>query len=359
MTEERLEEKPMRSIQDLQGKSYMTCSACMSVWADGLSWANAHPERITKNPSEADNLIVLSCQVTDLAVLSDLKVLDRLKLEFPDKNIFASGCLAKRPDVEIPSFVERLETPRENYQFLFDRTLVNFEKPFWVKDFKEQDNDKKNGHLFRNMYPLRIGKGCPNKCTYCTIRITRGEFEKLDSSRLEKEFQAFDNVLLIGDSPLVSQLEEWYEIAKRNKKPFSIRNVEPSVTVACERELLDLADSGLLKVYHSPIQSSTPEVLQDMYRSVTAAQKTMQIARRLKEKGVYIATNIIIDYKDFKQDFAPVYALYDYVSWNPLWNGKWDRRLAEQRFVKYLESCQEPLEVRQAMARAGVVKNGV
>ena len=28
--------------------------------------------------------------------------------------------------------------------------------------------------------------------------------------------------------------------------------------------------------------------------------------------------------------------LYDYVSWNPLWNGKWDRKLAEQRFRKYL-----------------------
>jgi ribosomal protein S16 len=27
---------------------------------------------------------------------------------------------------------------------------------------------------------------------------------------------------------------------------------------------------------------------------------------------------------------------YDYVSWNPLWNGKWDRKLAEERFEKYL-----------------------
>jgi hypothetical protein len=59
----------MNTIENLEGKIYMTCSACMSVWADGLSWANAHPERITKNPAEADNIAVLSCQVTDLAVL--------------------------------------------------------------------------------------------------------------------------------------------------------------------------------------------------------------------------------------------------------------------------------------------------
>jgi len=326
----------MKEIKDLEGKIYMTCSACMSVWADGLSWANANKDRIVKSPEQADNIVVLACQVTDLAVLNDLKVLERLKSEFPDKKYFVSGCLAKRLDVEVPEFAERLETPRDNYQFLWDKTLVNFEKPFWVKEFKEEDNGKAQGHLFRDMYPLRIGKGCPNKCTYCTIRVTRGAFEQLEASSLEKEFQTFDNVLLIADSPTATQIKEWYEIAKRNNKPFSIRNVEPSVTVACEQELLDLAKNKLLKVYHSPIQSNNPEVLEDMHRNVQATLKTMEIARKLQENGVYIATNIIIDYKDFKQDFSEVYNLYDYVSWNPLWDRVWDRKRAEQRFEIYL-----------------------
>lgn len=326
----------MKNIQDLEGKTYMTCSACMSVWADGLSWANAHKEKISKNPEEADNLVVLSCQVTDLAILNDLRTMERLHEEHPRKKYFFSGCLAKRTDVEIPAFAERLETPRENYQFLSDRTLVNFEKPFWIKDFQEQDDEKKDGHLFRNMYPLRIGKGCPNKCTYCTIRITRGDFEQYHSSRLEEEFLAFDNILLIADSPTTQQLKDWYALAIKNNKGFSIRNVEPSVTVRAENELMDLAEKGLLNVYHSPIQSNSPEVLRDMHRNVNDTLKTMDIARRLKEKGVYIATNIIIDYKDFKQDFSPIYDLYDYVSWNPLWDGKWNRKLAEERFERYL-----------------------
>ena len=328
----------MKTINDLEGKIYMTCSACMSVWADGLSWANAHPEKITKNMNEAQNIIVLSCQVTDLAILNDLRVLEALRARSPEKKYFISGCLGKRPDVEIPEFAERLETPRDNYQFLWDRTFVNFEKPFWVKGFKENNETKAQGHLFREMYPLRIGKGCPNKCTYCTIRVTRGEFEQLEASRLEKEFQTFDNVLLIADSPTVNQLKSWYAIAKKNNKPFSIRNVEPSVTVACEEELLDLAKNNLLTVYHSPIQSNNHEVLADMHRNVQATLKTMEIAKRLKQEKVYIATNIIIDYKGFKQDFGQVYGLYDYVSWNPLWDGKWNRKLAEERFERYLGS---------------------
>ena len=73
-----------------------------------------------------------------------------------------------------------------------------------------------------------------------------------------------------------------------------------------------------------------------MHRSVDDTLRTIEIARELKEKGVYIATNIIIDYKDFPQDFSEIYKLYDYVSWNPLWDGKWDRKKAEERFEKYL-----------------------
>jgi tRNA A37 methylthiotransferase MiaB len=321
----------------------------MSVWADGLSWANAHTDAITKDPAEAENIIVLSCQVTDLAVLNDLRTIEKYHSLYPDKKYFISGCLAKREDIELPAFAERLETPRENYQFINDRRLVNFEKPFWTPNFNQQDPDKSDGHLFRDMYPLRISKGCPKKCSYCTIRITRGDFEKLETDLLEKEFLKFDDILLIADSPTAGQLKQWYGIAMKHQKPFSIRNVEPSVTVACAQELDDLAGNGLLKVFHSPVQSSNIEVLQDMRRSVEATLETMDIARALKDKGVYVATNIIIDYKNFSQDFRKIYAFYDYVSWNPLWDGVWNRAKAEERFDKYITSGILPAEVRRAV----------
>ena len=344
----------MKKIEELIGKNYLTCSACMSVWADGLSWANAHSKKITKKPQEADNIIVLSCQVTDLAILNDLRTIENYKKNYPNKNFFISGCLGKREDVEIPDFAERLETPRENYQFIQDKTLVNFEKPFWVKNFEEKDGEKEDGHLFRNMYPLRIGKGCPNKCTYCTIRFTRGDFEQYHSSKLEEEFLAFDNILLTADSPTVNQMKDWYSIANKYNKGFSVRNVEPSVTVRCAKEFLDLAKKHLLNSFHSPVQSNNQEVLKDMHRSVRDALATMEIARELKKEGVYIATNIIIDYKKFHQDFSDVYSLYNYVSWNPLWDNVWNRKKAEERFEKYFS--QEPEEVIQAKLKARILK---
>ena len=331
----------MKQINELKGKIYMTCTACMSVWADGLSWANANKDKITKNPEDADNIIVLSCQVTDLAVLNNLKTIEKYKEKYPNKKYFISGCLSKRQDIQLPDFIERLETPRKNYQHLIDKTLVNFEKPFWVKDFKENDNEFSQGNLFRNMYPLRIGKGCPFNCTYCTIRITRGDFEQYPSKELEEEFLAFENILLIADSPMAHQIKEWHNLALKHNKSFSIRNIEPSIVVKCEKELIELAEKKLLKVFHSPIQSNNLNVLRDMNRNIEDTLKTIKIAKKLKALGIFIATNIIIDYKDFKQDFSEVYKIYDYISWNPLWDGKWNKQKAEQRFKKYLINPQE------------------
>ncbi len=335
----------MKEIKNIKGKIYFTCAACMTVWADALSWANKHKRRITKDPKEAENIIVLSCQVTDLAILNDLKTMERLQITYKNKQYFISGCLAERKDIKLPKGVQRLKIPKEDYQELNDRSLVHFEKPFWIKRFKEEDSEFKQGHLFRKMYPLRIGKGCPFNCEYCTIRITRGRFKEYKNHKqLEKEFLKFKDVILIADSPMPNQIKHWCSIALKYKKTISIRNIEPTVSVQCKNEIINLAKKGFLKIFHSPIQSNNKKVLQEMKRDVKSTFETIKMAKRLKKLGVFIATNIIIDYKNFKQDFSKVLNLYDYVSWNPYWDGKWDRNKAEKRFKKYINNNKIKLQ---------------
>jgi len=337
----------INKITEIEGSCFFTCTACMSVWADALSWANANLDRVVTNPEEADNIIIMSCQVTDLAILHDLRTAERYHKKYPKARIFISGCLAAREDIELPIFIIRLETPRCNYQPIYSKSLVKFEHPFWVPDFKDNDDEKADGHLFRDMYPLRIGKGCTGSCAYCTIRIIRGAFEEYDIEKLEAEFIRFPDILLIADSPTPSQIRQWCRIATKYGKPISVRNVEPAVAYQCHDELVALAGNGLLKIFHSPIQSSDEAVLIDMRRSVTMTKQAMLLAGLLKSLGVYIATNIIIDYKDVQQDFADIYGLYHYVSWNPLWDGVWNREVAERRFEKYINraECRDKLYV--------------
>lgn len=327
--------RSLRFIENLEGKTYLTCSACMSVWADGLSWANANSLRCTKDPAEANSIVVLSCQVTDLAILNDLRTAEAYRERFPNKEVLISGCLAMRPDIELPEGLERMATPRSSGTWIHDRSLVHFEAPFWIKDFQEGGDRMAQGHLFREMYPLRIGKGCPNTCTYCTIRKTRGCPEVYDSENSVAEFLAFQDVVLVADNPLPEQVIRWAKIAIDCDKPFSIRNVEPRTAMACAETFRDLAERDLLTVFHAPVQSCSEEVLKDMGRSPKDTFGTMELAKYLRSLGTKVATNIIIDYKGFEQDFSSVYRDYDYVSWNPYWDGKWDRSRAEERFKKY------------------------
>jgi len=320
-------------INELEGKVFIKCPACMSVWSEGLSWANSNKDRIVKKPNEADNIIILCCQVTDLAVENDFRTIQYYIDRYPEAKVFASACLARRYDIKLPIGARRLLMFSEDLGVIDDTSLVSMTKPFWVKDFKEGEDEYKDGHLFRHMFPMRISRGCKNSCSYCTIRITRGDYCKRAYNLAE--FMDNDNILLVSDSPTVEELKFWIEEAIECGKTISVRNVEPYAAIALWRELTEIATLGLLKVFHSPIQSNNADILEDMNRPVKATFNVIKLAKMLKSLGVFIATNIIIDYKDFKEDYAEIYKIYDYVSWNPYWDGNWDREKAEERFNHY------------------------
>jgi len=319
------------------GNIYAICSACTSIYSEFLSWANLvkNKGRFVEDPKNADNIVVLSCQVTDLAVLNDLRILEKLMFDFPDRNFYVGGCLARRFDIPLPDGVKRLTNLVSNNTPIYEQWMVKYSTPFWVKGFIENDPLGKDGHLFRYMYPLRIGAGCNNNCKYCTIRHTRGKSYVLSPN--VEEFRKNKNVVLISDNPTVNQILQWSEIAQEERKEISFRNVEPSVVCSAENCLVDLSKRGLLNILHSPIQSIDPLVLKDMGRKEKHVSNMINsIFPKLKSNGVFLATNIIIDYKDFKNpDMEYLNSIFDYVSWNPYWDGVWDRGLAEERFRKY------------------------
>lgn len=326
--------------EDLKGKIYVTSAACMSVWSDFLSWANANKERITKNINEADTIVVLGCQVTDLSILNDIEIAYKLNKQ-TDKEIYMGGCLAQRLDIELPDYIRRLDVVRKVNQPLYERDLVNYEKPYWVPEFEETEDNLAQGNLFRNFYPLKIGAGCHGKCKYCTIRHTRGDnYETVAQNQIE-EFLKFENIVLTSDSPTVQQIKDWCDISKKFNKEISIRNIEPQTLVMCEKEIIELSKLKLLKILHCPVQSFDEEVLKIMNRSVDFTKKAIEIMQETKKNGTLIATNIIIDYVNDGKEY-PNYDkelldnMFDYYSWNPYFDGKWDIEKAKTRFKKYI-----------------------
>lgn len=327
--------------EDLGDKIYATSAACMSVWSDMLSFANKEKERFVSNIEEADDIVVLGCQVTDLAILNDLEIVKRLH-EITKKDIFLGGCIAQRMDIDLPDYVKRLDVIREYDVDLVDRSLVHYEKPFWVPDFEESDDNLREGNLFRNFYPLKIGAGCHGRCKYCTIVHTRGVYYEAVPENQVDEFLNHENVVLISDSPTPSQIKAWCRIAIQANKDISIRNIEPQNLIQCQDELLELADKHLLKIVHCPVQSFDEELLKAMNRSVVATNKAIELLKRLREKGVITATNIIIDYtvgdKLYENhDKEKLNEVFDYYSWNPYFDGNFDMTRAQERFKKYIK----------------------
>ena len=327
---------------DLGNKIYATSAACMSVWSDMLSFANKYKDKFVDDPLKADDIVVLGCQVTDLAVLNDLEVAKRLH-ELTNKDIYLGGCIAQRMDIPVPDYIRRLDVVREYNVELDDRKLVHYEKPFWVPDFKEGEDNLKDGHLFRDFYPLKIGAGCHGKCKYCTIVHTRGGYYAEVPEKQIDEFLNHENVVLISDSPTPAQIKSWCKIAKDANKDISIRNVEPQNLVQCRDELLELADNKLLKIVHCPVQSFDEELLKAMNRNIDATNKALSLIKELREKGVVTATNIIIDYtvngKLYENyDKIKLNEYFDYYSWNPYFDGNFDMERAHERFKKYIKN---------------------
>ncbi len=344
---------------DLGKSIYCVCTACMSVWSDFLSFANSElkkgkkgrcvtPYFVEDEPKEVlsptDAIVVLGCQVTDLAIYNDLKTAEELHGRFPGIPIYMGGCLAQRFDIELPDYLRRLDIVREEYADLkYVNGFIDYKKPFWNRELKANDDEFADGNLFRHMYPLKIGAGCHGKCKYCTIRDTRGEAYQADAYLQVREFldHADEGVVVISDSPTVQQIKDWCHIAKRYHKPISFRNVEPQNANACRTELISLANKGLLKIFHCPIQSENAEVLQAMNRNVEETHKYIALAQDLRKMGTKVATNIIIDYvigeeliHNMPEDWLDSY--FDYWSWNPYFDGKWDYQKAEERFNKYI-----------------------
>lgn len=349
---------------DLGHGIYCVCTACMSIWSDFLSFANEKlkevdphcasrkknvdvtPEFIKKDPCEilnpTDTIVVLGCQVTDLAIYNDIETAKKLHEKYPNLPIYMGGCLAQRFDIELPKYLRRLDVVRSVYQELdYVNGFIDYQKPFWNRQLRDDDDELAVGNLFRHMYPLKIGAGCHGKCKYCTIRDTRGESYETDAYLQIPEFLNHEDVVLISDSPTVKQIKDWCHVASRYQKTISFRNVEPQIANACRPELTNLSKEGLLKIFHCPIQSNEENVLLAMNRDVKGTLDYIEFAQILRTFGTIVATNIIIDYlvngtKIHNMDTQWLNTHFDYWSWNPYFDGNWNYEKARERFETYL-----------------------
>lgn len=354
ITENRFGSGELYSIFDIIANSYARiyceCAACLSVYTDILSYAaklDVLKHFWMENDETVTDIIVLGCQVTDLAILNDIRTIERLHEENPAANIYVGGCLAYRFDIKLPEYARRLVTVRDtNNPIISDlKLIIKWQKPFWITGELGTD-EYSDGNLFRKSTAIKIGAGCNGACKYCTIRDTRGGYYEKNAYLQVKEFLNAEDgkdIVFVSDSPTAEQITDWCHIARRFKKRVSFRNVEPNVANRCVSPLFELAKDGLLNTLHVPIQSNNPVILKAMNRDVDATIFYIRWSQMLRENGVKLATNIIIDYEVngvvySNKDVDFLNEHFDYWVWNPYFDGNWNREKAEERFEKYINN---------------------
>lgn len=319
-------------------KLYIFNVACLTIQAEVLGWANCNQNMIVKDPNLADDIIVLGCQVTDLSILNDFNTLNKFKEKFPYKRIFIGGCLAMRFDIKMPENIDRVDFLRSDYQPIYNHDLITWQTPYWIPDYNA--NIDQHNFLRKNNYPLRISVGCHGKCSYCTIRITRGDQYELSFAELEQDIKRFSHskipIVAIADTLSVNQIYSLYQLAIQYNVKFALRNIEPVNALNARSILIKFAELGLLDTVHIPIQSDEEIVLKMMNRDLQLTNKIINLVKILKSMNVKTGTNIIIDYNGHPNTCESLYDIFDHISINPYWDGKWNIKNAQDRMNKYI-----------------------
>ncbi len=266
----------------------------------------------TKNPQEADLLIVNTCSIRQLSeekAFSRLGVWGKWKKSKPSLKIALCGCLAQHTKEDLLKRFPYLDLVFGTQNIYELPDLINRAERVCVvrKDvIREQDYGFKRAGGVNAWLP--IIEGCNNFCTYCIVPYTRGRERSRSVDTIIKEAkeilsQGFAEITLLGQNvdsygkdlegkPTLALLLQ--EINKLDGK-FRIRFVTSYPTDITD-ELIQTVKTcnKVCEYFHIPMQSGNTEVLRRMNRRYTREEYGRIVEKIRNEiKDVAITSDFI------------------------------------------------------------------
>lgn len=131
-----------------------------------------HAYHLTKEPAEADTIIVNTCGFLDLAREESIEVVlqaAQLKKTGRLKQLVVMGCLSERYPEELAQEIPEV-----------DRFFGTHDHREIISYLTGKDHDRDDPRFFRSLLTprhyayLRIAEGCDNGCSFCSIPLMRG-----------------------------------------------------------------------------------------------------------------------------------------------------------------------------------------
>lgn len=275
-------------------------------------------------PEEAELILVNTCTVTSSADQGARQQIRRLKRLNPGSRIVVTGCYAERDAAMLASLpeVERvygLSEKKELHEFIAGYAPDNLD--FGGLQFESHFGEKSRAFL-------KVQEGCDMKCTFCVIRVVRGQSRSLEADEIIRRIkmlrdQGFAEVVLTGihlglwgrDLGIKGvgkgMLHLLRKIAEQPDMPrIRLNSLEPYVI---KRDLLELMSQADCFAHHLhlSIQSGSERVLRLMKRRPNVPQM-YEMAHQAKElmPDIGLGADVIVGFPgETEEDFQETYRL--------------------------------------------------
>lgn len=265
-----------------------------------------------ENMSDANIIIVNTCSVTNVADKKCLKMIRKIKREYPNALLVVAGCssqnnqnvyealdidilLGNKDKSKIAELIkEYLDTEKKYVKFYNERNL----------DFEDMlINDYNHVRAF-----VKIEDGCDNFCSYCIIPFVRGSVRSKDFDTVIKEAKLLTEhghkeIVLTGihTGHYMSNNHDLTDLINELSKIDDLLRIRISSI-----EITELNDKFLemLKInkkvcnhLHIPLQAGSDEILKRMNRKYNLAYYEEKINKiRSIRPDISITTDIIVGF---------------------------------------------------------------
>lgn len=265
-----------------------------------------------ENMRDANIIIVNTCSVTNVADKKCLKMIRRIKREYPNALLVVAGCssqnnqnvyealdidilLGNKDKSKIAELIkEYLDTEKKYVKFYNERNL----------DFEDMlINDYNHVRAF-----VKIEDGCDNFCSYCIIPFVRGSVRSKDFDTVIKEAKLLTEhghkeIVLTGihTGHYMSNNHDLTDLINELSKIDDLLRIRISSI-----EITELNDKFLemLKInkkvcnhLHIPLQAGSDEILKRMNRKYDLAYYEEKINKiRSIRPDISITTDIIVGF---------------------------------------------------------------
>ncbi|HIP16248.1 MAG TPA: tRNA (N(6)-L-threonylcarbamoyladenosine(37)-C(2))-methylthiotransferase [Methanothermococcus okinawensis] len=266
--------------------------------------------QIVDNVEDADIVVINTCVVrleTENRMISRIEYFRSL-----NKKIVVAGCMPKALREKVIDKANLLIMPREAH--LSGEMIYRHFKDKGVSRPSNVNINEKLKYLKPEglIMPLPISEGCVGKCTYCIVKVARGDLISYDKNLLVKKAREYvdsgvKHILITAQDTACYGFDKGYTLPDLLKDIiFSVEGVytmrigmmhAKNVPEIID-DLLDCYRSDkIAKFLHLPLQSGDDKVLKDMKREYTV-DEFIDIVKEFKRKvkDLNFNTDIIVGF---------------------------------------------------------------